>query len=152
MISSISAIAKRYGFKKERHSWKKTSDFITIVLALQKSRYCNAFTFEIGICVDKTKNHDTLKYYNCGITFRLNKIPTANSIELDNALNLDLNYEGNSSPLINFLESDGMSEIMKLFSLKHLQLLYQEGFFIDKMIDNISVGILSRNNCSAGIM
>lgn len=148
MIPNINAIAKRYGFKKERHSWKKKNGSITIVFALQKSMYCNAFTFEIGICVDKTKIHNKLKYYNCGITFRSNKIREADSVKIDDILNLDLNTTGYFSPLTDFLENNGMSEITKLFSLNHLQLLYQEGFFIDKMIDNISVGILSGDSCS----
>lgn len=147
MMSNINTIAKQYGFKKERHSWKKTSDFITIVLALQKSRHCNAFTFEIGICVDKEKKQETLKYYNCGVAFRLNKIPGANSIEVVDAINLDLNGEEALSSLTDFLENKGMSEIMKFFSLDYLRSLYRSGFFIDKMIDNISVGILSEDNC-----
>lgn len=143
IVTSIDSIIKPYHFKKNRYSWRKTKNNITVILALQKSRYSNSFTFEVGICIDITRDINKLKYYNCGISFRLNSIPAFHSVNMDNALSLPLNDEKYFLLFIDFLEREGMSVLMNFFSLEYLHQLYKDGFFENKMIDNISKHILS---------
>ncbi|EBS7636899.1 DUF4304 domain-containing protein [Salmonella enterica] len=143
IVDSIDCIVKVYGFKKNKHSWKKTINDITIILALQKSRYSNSFTFEIGICIDAARKISDLKYYNCGISFRLNSIPAFRYFDIDSALQLELNNEELFLQFIEFLEGKGINSIMGFFSFEYIKELYAEGFFNDKMIDSRSVDILS---------
>lgn len=142
----INFIVKSYGFKKKGTSWRKTCDDITVIIALQKSKYSQSFTFEIGICVDKYLEIDHLKYYSCGILFRLNELPDISEEQLaniDKALNLDEYDERIYSTFIILLNEKYMETVDKFFDISYLKQLYNEGFFKDKMIDNASMKVLS---------
>ncbi|MCY4764105.1 DUF4304 domain-containing protein [Klebsiella aerogenes] len=143
IVSNINPIIKRYGFKRKGHGWKRTKGSVTVILALQKSRYSNSFTFEMGICVDELRDVDALKYYTCGISLRLNSIPEFEPVDIDKSLDLEINNENYFYSFVEFLDEKGMDVIMSFFEPEYLQRLYKEGFFIDKMIDNHSVDILS---------
>ncbi|AOR63384.1 DUF4304 domain-containing protein [Pectobacterium wasabiae] len=143
VISEINLIFKRNGFIKKGNSWRKSEKDVAIIIALQKSRYSNNFTFEVGICVDQSRDIDKLTYYACGISFRLNKIPGFDKINIDGALDLDSDNAFLFSEMIVFLERNGINIINLFFDLSYLKLLYNDDFFKSKMIDDISRLILS---------
>lgn len=143
MISKINLIFKGNGFIKKGNTWRKNEKDVAIVIALQKSRYSNSFTFEIGICVDQSRDIAKLKYYACGISFRLNKIPGFDEVNIDKALDLDSDNELFFLDMVAFLEKDGVNLIDRFFDFSYLKSLYNDNFFKDKMIDNVSESILS---------
>ncbi len=143
MISNIASVFKDNKFSKKGLVWRKHDKDNTIVIALQKSKHSNRFTFEMGICVDPSRDIATLKYYTCGVSFRLNKIPEFGEIDIDGALNLDSDNKIPFSYMITFLSRDGMNIIERFFDYSYLKTLYDDGFFKDKMIDNVSTLILS---------
>ncbi|MBI0549554.1 DUF4304 domain-containing protein [Pectobacterium parmentieri] len=143
VVSKINSVFKRNGFIKKRNSWRKSEKDVAITIALQKSRYSNNFTFEVGIFVDQSRDVAKLTHYTCGISFRFNKIPGFDKINIDSALDLDSDNTFFFSDMIVFLEKYGVNFIEHFLDLSYLKLLYNDGFFKDKMIDNISELILS---------
>ncbi|MBA0198894.1 DUF4304 domain-containing protein [Pectobacterium brasiliense] len=143
VISKINLIFKGNGFIKKGNTWRKNEKDVAIVIALQKSRYSNSFTFEIGICVDQSRDIAKLKYYTCGISFRLNKTPGFDEVNIDKALDLDSDSELFFLDMVAFLEKDGVNLIDRFFDFSYLKSLYNDNFFKDKMIDNVSESILS---------
>lgn len=75
IVSELSLIVKKKGFKKNRLTWHKVKDNITIVFTIQKSQYDkNTWFYLFGICIHAIADGSVSTINSCQIKYRVDNV------------------------------------------------------------------------------
>ena len=75
IVSEISLIFKKMGFRKNRLTWYKTNDSITIIFSIQKSQYDkDAWFYLFGICIHEIADGNIRSINSCQIKYRIDNV------------------------------------------------------------------------------
>lgn len=85
----ISLSAKTMGFKKNRLSWYKSKEKLSIIFSIQKSQYgSDSWCYVFGICLHEITNGNTQSINECQIKYRMDNIMNGKLIEVATVINI----------------------------------------------------------------
>lgn len=72
IVGEVSISAKNMGYRKNRLSWYKTKDNLTVVFSIQKSQFgSDAWFYLFGICLHEIAEGNKQSINSCQIRFRI---------------------------------------------------------------------------------
>jgi len=75
IVDEISSLLKGTEYRKNRLSWYKVKDSLTVVLSIQKSQYSsNSWYYYFGICLHEIAGSNSRTMSNCQIKYRVNNV------------------------------------------------------------------------------
>ena len=73
IVDEISSLLKETEYRKNRLSWYKVKDSLTIVFSIQKSQYdSDTWYYYFGICLHEIAGSNSKTISNCQIRYRVN--------------------------------------------------------------------------------
>ena len=75
VVWEISAPMKEMKYRKNKHTWYKKLNDLTIVFSIQKSQYdCNSWWYVFGICLDGIAKEKARSIRACHISYRTDRM------------------------------------------------------------------------------
>ena len=75
LVCAISLKAKECGYRKNRLTWYKVKDNLTVVFSIQKSQFDSSiWYYNYGICLHDIAEGNTHKLNSCQIKYRLDHV------------------------------------------------------------------------------
>ena len=88
IISDLTPILKNHGYKKNRLTWSKSAEELTILFSIQKSQYGNdIWYYNFGIAINALLEKQTASISRCHITQRLDNTRNGKPWSADDLLN-----------------------------------------------------------------
>ena len=73
IVDEITSLLKETEYRKNRFSWYKVKDPLTVVLSIQKSQYdSDTWYYYFGICLHEIAGSNSKTISNCQIRYRVN--------------------------------------------------------------------------------
>lgn len=94
IVQSLSIILKKQGYRKNRLTWYKEKENLTVVFSIEKSRYdTTCWYYWYGICLHPISSASTRSMGSCQIKYRVDSITNGTLISAESAAALLQRWE-----------------------------------------------------------
>lgn len=84
VVDTLGAEIKKRGYRKNRLSWYKIKDGLTVVFAIQKSQYSmDTWFYSFGICIHEIATGSKITIDGCQIKYRIDNVINEKSVPIE---------------------------------------------------------------------
>lgn len=87
VVDALRVEIKKKGYKKNRLSWYKIKDGLTLVFSIQKSQYSmDTWFYSFGICVHEIATGSKTSIDGCQIKYRMDNVINGESVPIESII------------------------------------------------------------------